>query len=335
MNDSISKASRIGVPAISFAQVPELVELLLCQYPNSKINLECAPRYETEASTIDYLRDCDAAIVSFEPISDHVLNELPNLKVVSNLGVGVENIDPAAMRRHNVRLGWKSGVNKRSVAELTLCLAIAGLRHVVASNVAIRAGERPLQCVGRQLTGRTVGVHGCGDIGKEFIKLLQPFRCKILACDIEDRSDFYDKYAVQAVTVDELYSRSEVLSIHLNVTNATRGMYSSQTLDRLRPDCVLINTSRGTIVDEVALRKRLKNGSLAAAAFDVFAVEPPNDDELLNLRNFIATPHLGAGSFEARMRMGKAAIEGLTDNFLPQPGCYPFGTPSCANEQNI
>jgi phosphoglycerate dehydrogenase-like enzyme len=314
----------VAVPAVSFGQHPGLVERLLQQYPGAKINTEAVPYYRSEAETIEYLKGCDAAIVSFEPINERVLSALPQLKVVSKLGVGLDKIDPAAMKRHGVRLGWTAGVNKRSVAELALCIALAGLRHVIALNAEMRQGLRPLQRMGRQLTGRVVGIHGCGQIGKELVGLLEPFRCTVLACDIKDYSEFYAAHGVQAVGFDELLARSEVLSIHLTVTKLTRSMYDAAALDRLRPDCVLINTARGRIIDERALKERLKDGRLAAAGIDAFAVEPPTDDELLNLPNFIATPHIGAGSVEARWRMGETAIEGLTDNFLPEPGQFPF-----------
>ncbi|HZF29582.1 MAG TPA: NAD(P)-dependent oxidoreductase [Gammaproteobacteria bacterium] len=314
----------MAVPAISFAQHPGLVKLLLERYPGAKVNVEGVPYYRSEQETIDYLRGHDAAIVSFEPINERTLGALPELKVISKLGVGLDKIDPAALRAHGVRLGWTPGVNKRSVAELTLCLAIAALRHVVDLNAAMRRAERPLQRMGRHLSGRVVGVHGCGEIGKEFVRLLQPFECTVLACDTKDYSEFYARYGVTPVSFDELLARSEVLSIHLTVTKLTRGLYDAATLDKLRPDCVLINTARGRIVDETALKERLKARRIAAAAVDAFAVEPPTDDELLSLPNFIATPHLGASAEEARWRMGETAIDGLVDNFLPEPGIYPF-----------
>ena len=324
MTSNDSSIKRVAVPAISFSQVPELVERLLHIYPQSKINSECTPRHHTEQDTIDFLRGCDAAIVSFEPINERVLSALPELKVVSKLGVGLNEIDPVAMRNHGVRLGWTPGTNRRSVAELALCLAIAGLRHVVASNASMRAGHRPLQRLGRQLTGKTVGVHGCGAIGQDFIRLLQPFQCTLLASDIADRSTFCHQHQVEMVPADTLYRQSEILSIHLPLTQKTKGLYSAATLCKLRPDCVLINTARGGIVDEASLHERLKSGKLAAAGFDTFAREPVENDELLNLENFIATPHLGSGSLEARLAMGQAAITGLTNNFLPEPGVYPF-----------
>lgn len=316
--------SRVAVPAVSFAQHPGLVERLQELYPGAKINLEGGIHYRTEEDTIAYLKDCEAAIISFETINDRVLSALPELRVISKLGVGLDGIDPQAMRRHGVRLGWTPGVNKRAVAELTVGLAITALRRAVECNIEIRAGKRLLTRLGRQLSGRTVGVHGVGEIGTEFIRLLQPFDCRILACDTKDRSDVYKRFGVQAVEPEELFARSEVLSIHLSKNAYTTRLYDSDVLRALRPDCVLINTARGGIVDETALYRALREGWIAAAALDVFEEEPPTDDRLLRLPNLIATPHIGASSVEARWEMGITAIRGLTDNFIPVPGRPPF-----------
>ncbi len=315
---------RVAVPAISFCQQDNLIALLLDRYPDARVNVDCVPYYQSEEATIEFLSGCDAAIVSFERINERVLSALPQLKVVSKLGVGLDKIDSAAMQKHNVRLGWTAGVNSRAVAELTLAMMLAALRNIIPLNLAIRSSERPLQQLGRQLGGRVVGIHGCGSIGKEVVKLLQPFECEILACDIKDYAEFYLVNGVEAVSMAEMLKRSEIVSIHLPVTNKTLGLYGKKALASLRENSILINTARGRIVDESALCERLKNGHILAAGFDVFALEPPEDDELLNLPNFIATPHIGASTEEARWRMGTTAIDGLRDNFLPEPGIYPF-----------
>jgi len=312
------------VPAVAFAQHPGLVDMLLARYPDAKVNFEGGIHYQSEQETIDYLRDYEAAIISFETISDRVLQALPELRVVSKLGVGLDRIDPIAMRRHGVRLGWFPGVNKRAVAELAVCLAMAGLRHVMPCNIAMRAGERPLTRLGRQLSGRVVGVHGVGEIGQEFIRLLQPFGCTILGCDVKNRSAFYAQHGVEPVGLDELAARSEVLSIHLSLNPTTRGLYNSDMLRSLRPDCVLINTARGGIINEAALFRALTENWIAAAGLDVFEVEPTTNDEILALENVVATPHIGAGSVEARWEMGVTAIDGLSNNFIPVPGRAPF-----------
>jgi len=316
--------TKISAPSISFGQHPGLVEALRAEYPDARINTEGRLLHLDEDELIDYLRGHEAALVSLEWINDRVLAALPELRVVVKLGVGLDKIDPHALKKHGVRLGWKPGVNATSVAELTICEAIMGLRHVLSRNLLMREGKRPMQALGRLLSGRTFGIHGCGHVGREVVRLLQPFGCEIIANDIADRSAFYEKYGVKAVEPDELWERSEILSIHLTVTNKTRGLYGPEVLDRLRPDCVLINTARGQILDEAAVKERLKDGRLAVAVIDAFQREPPEDDEFLNLPNLIATPHIGASSEEARWNMGIAAIEGIKENFLVEPGVYPF-----------
>jgi phosphoglycerate dehydrogenase-like enzyme len=273
---------------------------------------------------IEYLTGFDAAIVSFEPINDRVLTALPDLKVVSKLGVGLDKIDPAAMKNHGVRLGWRAGVNKRSVAELALGLMIVCLRHLIPLNVAMRAGERPLPILGRELSACTVGLHGCGNIGKEVAKLLGPFGCTILACDIADYADFYQAHGIEAVEMDEMLARADIVSLHLTVTEKTRRLYGDSVLDSMKPGSVLINTARGALVDQDALKARLISGRIGAAGLDVFAVEPPEDQELLNLPNLVATPHSGACTVDARLAMGRNAMRGLTENFIPEPGRPPF-----------
>lgn len=319
---AVGAVMKVGVPISLVSRHPVLRREILNAFPGAKFNDN--PGVFTEAELIQWLADCDAAIIGLEPITEHVLAALPRLKVIGKFGVGLNNVDIKALQRYGVRFGYQQGVNRRSVAELALCFAIAGLRGIVGANQAMRAGERPRQNLGRLLTGRTVGVHGCGNIGQEFITLLKPFGCVLLACDIQDRSDFFRVHDVRKVDFEELLERSEVLSIHLPLTGATDHLYDERALLRLRRDCVLINTSRGGIVDELILRRRLAAGDLTAACFDVFAVEPATDDELLGLRNFLATPHIGASAEEARLAMGRAAIRGLSENAIPDPEVYLY-----------
>ena len=314
--------TRVAVPSISFSQHPVLRQELLSAYPDSKFN--DAQRRLSEDELTAWMKGYDAAIMGLEPLTERMLDALPELKVIGRMGVGLDNVDPAVFKRRGIRVGWLAGVNKLSVAELTIAFAINGLRHVGRGNAEMRAGKRPRQIMGRHLSGRVVGLHGCGNVGQAVVRLLQPFGCTLLSCDVADYGTFYRAHGVTPVAMDELLSRSEVLSLHLPLNRTTRGLYTGAVLARLRPDCVLINTCRGEIVDEAALKARLKAGRIAAACFDVFAIEPPVDDELLNLPNFFATPHIGGSAEEARLAMGRAAIRGLTENFLPEPGVYPF-----------
>ena len=313
---------RVAVPSISFCQTDILRRELAARYPNTRFNE--TQRRMSDEELVSFLSGADAAIMGLENLTESMLDRLPDLKVVSRMGVGLDNVDPAALRARGIRIGWRGGVNKQSVAELTIAFAICALRHVAPLYAEMREGKRPRLKMGRHLGGRVVGLHGCGHVGKEVVRLLQGWDCKILVCDIQDYSEFYDRFGIEPVSMDELVSRSEVLSLHMPLNASTRGLYTADVLSRMRTDAVLINTCRGSIVDEDALKACLYEGRIAAACFDAFAVEPPADDALLNAPNFLCTPHLGGSAEEARLAMGRAAIDGIEDNFLPEPGVFPF-----------
>ena len=312
-------SDRIAVAADMIHRNEFMRRTVLEAYPQAKMHE--GPRMNEE-QLISFLRGHASAIIGFEPITDRVLSALPELKILSKFGAGCETIDFHALKRHGVRFGYEWGVNKLAVAELALCFMIAGLRWVMPLNLAMRGGERPGIRNGRLLTGRTVGIHGCGNIGKEMVRLLQPFGCKILACDINDYPDFYRQHGVTPVPFAKLLEQAEVLTLHLPKTRDTLGLYTREVLAKLRPDCLLINTCRGGIVDEDALADRLESGTLRAACFDVFAVEPASNDRLIRNPNMLATPHIGASAEEIRVKMVQAAINGLTRNALVDPAQF-------------
>ena len=156
------------------------------------------------------------------------------------------------------------------------------------------------------------------------MKLLQPFGVEILACDRVDISDFCQEYGVQVVSPDELWARSDVLTIHLSRNATTLGMYTGAVLDRMKKGSILINVARGSLVDEQALKERLESGHLSGAAFDVFAVEPANGNPLLNVPNFFASPHIGATTRESWEAMLRSGMHGVEAAYRHEPGVYPF-----------
>lgn len=314
--------TRVAVPSISFCQTEALRAELLARYPDARFNE--TQRRMSDDELVEFLSGCDVAIMGLENLTAAMLDRLPDLRIIARMGVGLDNVDPAMLRDRGIRIGWRGGVNKQSVSELTIAFSVCALRHVAPLYAEMRAGARPRQKMGRHLGGRVVGLHGCGNVGKEIVRLLEPWHCRILACDIQDYGDFYAAHGVEPVSMDELVARSEVLSLHLPLNDSTRGLYSADVLAAMRPDAVLINTCRGGIVDETALKACLYEGRIAAACFDVFALEPPADEALLNAPNFLCTPHIGGSAAEARIAMGLAAIDGIEDNFLPEPGVYPF-----------
>jgi len=307
---------RVAVCSRSFSKNTVLRKELLAAYKNVTFN-DSGIQLEGDA-LIQFLRGHDKAIIALETITEYVLSNLPKLKAIGKYGVGLDMIDMEAMRNNGVRLGWVGGVNRRSVSELVISFAIHLLRHVGVANSEVLNGVWR-QIMGGQLSGRTVGIIGCGHVGKDLVTLLAPFGCRVLACDIIDYPDFYKRYDVEPVSLPDLMAISDVVSIHVPLDKSTRQILDKKILSLMKPSAILINIARGGLVDELALREMLKNKLLAGAAFDVFESEPPLDTELLCQPNFLATPHIGGSSEEAILAMGRSAIKGLSVNSVPVP----------------
>ncbi len=305
----------VAVTSRSFSRHPVLRRELLERFADVRFNDDGLSL--SGESLIAFLRGAKRAITALEPLDKVVFDALPELEVVSKYGVGLDMIDLDAMEQHGVKLGWSPGVNSLSVAELALAMAIELLHRGPEATALFREGGWR-QLVGRQLTGRVVGVIGCGNVGKEFVRLLQPFRCVILVHDLVEYRDFYESHGVRASTLELLLREAEIVSLHLPLDDSTRGMLNAERLRLMRKGSILINTARGGLVDEDELHRLLAEQHLAGAALDVFAAEPPTNRELLALPNVIATPHIGGSTEEAILGMGRAAIEGLT-NARPIP----------------
>ena len=306
--------SRVAVCSRSFSRNPILRDELMALYKYVTFN-DLGRQLEGD-DLVEFLRGHDKAITGLEPLDEYVLSRLPELKVIGKYGVGLDMIDLDAMREHGKRLGWTGGVNRRSVSELVIAFAIAMLRHVPAAHREVLAGNWR-QHVGGYLTKRTVGIIGCGNIGKDLVSLLKVFDCPILVYDIRDYREFYESHAIEAVSLEDLLTRSDIVTLHVPLDESTHNMLDAQRLALLKPTAVLINAARGGLVDERELKVMLRDNRLAAAAFDVFAVEPPQDFELLGLPNFLVTPHIGGSANEAILAMGMAAIDGLDHHEIP------------------
>jgi phosphoglycerate dehydrogenase-like enzyme len=248
------------------------------------------------------------AITALERIDEAVLVQLPELRAISKVGVGIDMVDLEAMERHGVRLAWSRGTNARSVSELTIAFVLALLRHLPSTTRLVRDGEwRQVQ--GRTLTGQTVGIIGFGHVGRDLAKLLGAFSCRVLAYDIAPLEGL--PAHVEQTNLQSLLESSEIVSLHTVLSEDTRHLLDRERLGSMRPSALVINTSRGGLIDEQALFEALSSGHLGGAALDVFSAEPPLDSPLLGLDQVIATPHVGGSTQEAVLAMGRAAIGGL------------------------
>jgi len=298
----------VAVTSRSFSRHPELRALVLARYSDAKFNDDGLSLQGK--SLIEFLSGYEKAITALEVIDDSILSHLPNLKVISKFGVGLDMIDLHALKKYGVKLDWSGGVNKRSVSELVVSFAIALLHRAVFANSEVKKGKW-YQPKGFQLSNCTFGIIGFGHIGKDLVKLLKPFDCKILAHDIRNFKEFYKKNKVKSVGIEELIKKSDVVTLHLPLNESTKNFMNEERLQMLKSNAILINLARGGLIDEDVLKKMVLEKRIAGAALDVFEIEPPIDKELLTMDNVLITPHIGGSTEEAILAMGMAAIDGL------------------------
>ena len=304
---------KVAVCSRSFSRHDQLRAELIEKFPDAYFNDMGKSLNGDEL--VDFLKDADRAVTALETIDETIISQLPNLKVIGKYGVGLDMIDFNALDRADVQVGWAAGVNRRSVSELVISMTISMLRFVPQSNAEVKSGTWR-QHVGRQLSDQTIGIIGCGNVGKDLVQLLQPFGCKILVHDIVDYADFYTEYNIQAVSMDDLVRQSDIITLHVPKNSTTEGMFSRDYFEKMKDNSILINAARGGLVDELALKDHLTSGHLSGAAFDVLNQEPPTDMDLVNIPNFLVVPHIGGSAAEAILAMGRAAIDGLS-NYKP------------------
>ena len=299
----------VAVSSRSFSRNPTLREELLARYPNSRFNDQGTAVLSGDA-LVQFLRGHAMAITGLDVLDEAVFRAVPELRIVSKYGVGLDMIDLDAARRHGVTVRWTPGVNRQAVAELAICFMIALCRSVVPLATELAAGgwRHP---GGRQISSSTVGIVGCGHVGQQVARLCRAFGATVIAHDIRAYDDFYRENGVTPVTLAALLEQSDIVTIHVPLDASTRLLLDARALARMKPGALLVNTARGGIVDEQALKVALVEQRIGGAAFDVYAVEPPVDVELLRLPAFVGTPHIGGGTREAVLAMGRAAIAGL------------------------
>ena len=299
---------KVKVSTIAFSKNKLLVEDLLKHFPDAVVN--DSGKRMNDGELIDYFADAEAVIVGLEIITSELLDKLPKLRIIAKYGVGLDNIDLDACKNRGILVGWSGGINKRSVAEMALGFMIALCRNLFSTSNELKQFIWN-KSGGVQLSGKTIGIIGLGNIGKELVLLLKPFGCNILVNDIEDISEFATTNNLQCVDKNTLISLSDIVSIHTPLTSETRNMFTIKEFKQMKKSTFIINTARGGIINELDLKIALKEKIIAGAALDVYETEPPIDKELLELPNIICTPHTGGNAAEAVYAMGESAINHL------------------------
>lgn len=266
------------------------------------------PFTEEELRTL--IKDVDGIIVGLDAISREVIAAAEKLKVISKYGVGVDNIDLEAARAKGIIVTYTPSSNSEAVADLTMGLLLAAARRIPSADRAVRSGDWR-KVVGLAVWKKTIGVVGVGRIGRGVVKRASGFNMKILCCDKVMDSDFAARYGAEYVSLDFLLQQSDFVTLHVPLTDETRGLIGEKELSQMKRTAILINTARGEVVDEDALYQALVGGRIAGAALDVFRNEPPIGSRLLELDNVILTPHIGAHTDEAITEMGCKAVRNL------------------------
>ncbi len=267
-----------------------------------------------EALLMTYCRDVDGIIVGIDPLTEAVLKSAKQLKAVSKYGAGLDNIDLDAAKSLGIKVDRAAGTNAVSVAELAIGLFFSMARSIPVISGITKTGKWD-RVKGVELTGKTVGIVGFGNIGKEVARMAYGIGMKIFVYDpyIDEGNEYLQKYSAKVCGLEEIIREADFLTLHLPLTEETRHIINKDSLATMKKTAYLVNTSRGELVDEDALYDALAWGIIAGAAEDVFSKEPPGDHKLLSLDNFILTSHVGGFTVEAVEKMAVQSAVNLIE----------------------
>ena len=277
---------------------------------------------ESEGEMCDLIADVDAIVVGEFPITPKVLDSAPKLKLVAKCGVGYDNIDVGYATKRGAFVTNVPSVLAGPVAEHAILLMLATARKLVAADTFVRSNKwDDFRSLGPcfELSGKTLGIIGFGAIGSRLAEIARVFRMRVVAFDPFITAEKIRERAAEPVSMEELLRQSDIVSVNVPLSPATKGLVGEREMRLMKPSAVLINTSRGKVLDEKALERALTSGWIAAAGVDVLESEPPNpENPLLKLSNITMTPHTAAFTSEATKALWLACIGAIIDVFNGQ-----------------
>lgn len=274
-----------------------------------KLILASPGKQPTEEEQLKIIPDCIAYLAGIEKISAKVLEVAKKLKVISRNGVGVENIDLEVAKSFGIEVKVAMGANSQGVAELTIGLMLSLIRSIPNSNESLKNGEW-IRFMGTEVSGKTLGVIGCGNIGKNVVEMSLGLKMKVLGYDLYPDKNFRPSKNFKYTSFNELLRNSDIISLHCPPSD--QPLINKDTLKIMKDGVFIINTARATLVDKVELIQALDNGKVNGYATDVYEVEPPELDPLINHEKTITTPHIGGYTRESIDK----AVETAVDNIL-------------------
>lgn len=265
---------------------------------------------------IEELRKSDAGIIDVEPYNEEIFREMgERCRLLVRFGVGFDKVDLSAAAKRHIAVARTTGANTPGVAEMALTLILAARRKLKLNQKCVESGKWEKN-VARATIGSTVGILGYGAIGQAFAELLKGFNCQIIAYDPYPKTDLMRQNGIELVSLEQLFTEADAISIHVPYSESTHHLVGARLLSLMKPTAVVVNTSRGNIIDEDALFDALASEKIGGAALDVFAKEPlPTDSKLIGLDNIILTPHVSSQTFESLWNIYKMAIDIAADFF--------------------
>ena len=273
------------------------------------------PTKLTEADLLEFLPGCDAIIAGGETISASVIAASGRLRAIARTGVGYDAVDVEAATARKIPVTITPGANHDAVAEQVFALLLAVLKDVTHHDRAIRSGQWVRSLLPRPTRGRTIGLVGLGRIGRATAIRALAFGMKVIAHEpVGDHEGFATRHGIERVEFEELLARSDVVSLHLPLVEATRGLMDRSVFEKMKEGSILINTARGGLVREDHLVEALRSGRLAGAGLDVFDREPPpTDHPLWSLPNVVLSPHMAGVDELAMADMAEMAARCLVE----------------------
>ncbi len=279
------------------------------------VDLTSIPKEEL----IKHVSDLDAIIVrSATKVRKEMIDAAKNLKVIGRAGVGLDNIDVDYAKGKGIKVINTPGATSISVAELTIGLILSVMRKIAYGDRETRMGNWPKKkCKGIEMYGKTLGIIGIGRIGKEVAKRAKAFGMKVIYYDVFKLSnDLAKELGVEYRDLDDLISEADVITLHVPLTPETKHIVNRERIERMKNGAIVINASRGGVVDEDALYNALKSGKLYGAALDVYENEPLKESTLFELDNIVLTPHIGAQTKEGQKRAGIEIAEKIAGELM-------------------
>jgi glyoxylate reductase len=292
---------------------PEAIEFLKTQ---ASLELNTDDRTLTKRELIDRLDGVQGAItLAVDTIDTEVLETVPSLRIVSNVAVGLNNIDVATATRLGILVTNTPGVVTESTADFAWALLMAAARRIAEADRFVRAGQWKVfklqMLLGHDVYGKTLGIIGFGNIGKAVARRARGFGMSIQYCGSGRAIPATESEGAKVVSLETLLSTSDFISVHVPLLPATTHLLNDEAFALMKPNCIFVNSSRGPVVDEKALVRALQTGRIAAAGLDVFEREPEVEPELLKLENVVLAPHIGSASRETRLKMCLMAAENV------------------------